>query len=346
MSRSGSRKLSERDLIGAIGQRADVRLFLLFGTDPSTIEDVARKLSAQMHNAERVDLEGAQIRSDPALLADEAASISLFGYQRYIRLRLVRDEGLAGIENMLESTDGGTPVIATTGNLTPTNKLRKLGQSHPAVMMLACYPPTQSEAIAHVSRLAEAAGLRMDRDLARRVAETTGFDRTLAANEIDKIALYCDAAPDRPATVTPDIVALLGAETLEEDISSLLGAVMGGNIKATSEEIGAARQLGLNEVHIVKALQRRVVQLAGLRAEVDHGTQVGPLVDRTRSIFFKEQNAYKQALSLWSSAKLTRLNARLFALEQRLMTGGSELAGPMLANELLVIARAAAPRGR
>ena len=322
MSRSGGRKLSERDLIAAIGQRPDIRLFLLFGTDPSTIEDIARKLSAEMKEAERLDLDGAQIRSDPALLADEAASISLFGDKRYIRLRLTRDEGFAAIKNLLDAAEAGSPVIATTGNLTPTNKLRKLGQSHPGAMMLACYPPTENDAIAHVARLAEAAGLRMDRDLARLVAESTGFDRTLAANEIDKIALYCDAAPDRPATVDAQTIALLSAETLS-----------------------AASQLGVNEVRIVKALQRRVVQLAGLRAEVDEGAQIGPLVDRTRSIFFKEQGAYKQALSCWSSPKLTRLNARLFEIEQRMMSGGSALAGPMLANDLLTIARAANPRG-
>ncbi len=345
MSRSG-RKLHERDLIAAIGKRPDIRLFLLFGSDPSTIEDIARKLAAEMKNAERIDLEGSQLRSDSALLADEAAAISLFGDKRYIRLRLQRDEGFAAIENLLDAVGADTPVIATTGNLTPANKLRKLGQSHAAVMMLPCYPPSEQNAVAHVQRLAEAAGLRMDRMLAQRLAESTGFDRTLAAGEIEKIALYCDASPDRPATVEPDMLAKLGAETLEENISGLLGAVMAGDVARSSEEIGDARQLGLNEVRIVKALQRRVMQLAGLRAEVDHGAQVGPLVDRTRSIFFKEQGAYKQVLSLWSSARLTRLNARLFELERQLMTGGSQLAGPMLANELLLIARAAQPRGR
>ena len=346
MSRPGGRKLRERDLIAAIGKRADIRLFLLFGTDPSTIEDVARKLSAEMKDAERIDIDGSQLRADPALLADEAASISLFGDKRYIRLRLQRDEGLAAIENLLEANGADTPVIATTGNLTPANKLRKLGQSHRAVMMLACYPPGEQEAAAHVEALAQAAGLRMDRMMARRLAESTGFDRTLAAGEIEKIALYCDAAPDRPAIVEPDMLAKLGAETLEENIAGLLGAVMAGDIARSGAEIADARQLGVNEVRIVKALQRRVVQLAGLRAEVDHGAQAGPLVDRTRSIFFKEQGAYKQALSVWSSARLARLNARLFELERRLMSGGSELAGPMLANELLLIARAAQPRGR
>ena len=346
MSRTGGRKLHERDLIAAIGKRADIRLFLLFGTDPSTIEDIARKLSAEMKDAERVDLDGSQLRSDPARLADEAAAISLFGDKRYIRLRLQRDEGFAGIENLLDAREAGTPVIATTGNLTPANKLRKLGQSHSAVMMLACYPPGEQDATRHVETLAQAAGLRLDRMLAQRLAEATGFDRTLAAGEIEKIALYCDAAPDRPAKVEPEILTRLGAETLEENISGLLGAVMAGNIADTGEEITAARQLGVNEVRIVKALQRRVVQLAALRAEVDHGAQVGPLVDRTRSIFFKEQGAYKQALSNWTSARLTRLNARLFELERRLMTGGSQLAGPVLANELLLIARAAQPRAR
>ena len=66
--------------------------FLLHGPDQSGSRALARRIAAAMGaEAERIELSGAELRADPARLADEAASISLFGGARYI---LVEPAGL------------------------------------------------------------------------------------------------------------------------------------------------------------------------------------------------------------------------------------------------------------
>ena len=51
--------------------------------------------------AERIDLDGATLRGDPARLADEAASLSLFGDARHIRVTGMGEESLAAVAALL-----------------------------------------------------------------------------------------------------------------------------------------------------------------------------------------------------------------------------------------------------
>ena len=91
--RASGGKVSEADFIAAITRRPDIRLFLVFGQDESAIADIAAQLAAQLGpEVERVDLDSDKIRSDLALLADEANSMSLFGDKRYIRLTVRRED--------------------------------------------------------------------------------------------------------------------------------------------------------------------------------------------------------------------------------------------------------------
>ncbi|OYZ90059.1 MAG: hypothetical protein B7Y00_00390, partial [Sphingomonadales bacterium 17-56-6] len=121
----------ERSFISAIGARPDVRMFFIFGQDESAVADIASQMAALLVGSERVDIDSDRMRNDPALLADEASALSLFGDKRHIRLNFRREEGLAAVENLLALEGDANPVIATAGNLTKASKLRKLLEAHP-----------------------------------------------------------------------------------------------------------------------------------------------------------------------------------------------------------------------
>ncbi len=339
-------KISEREFVAAITNFPDVRLFLVFGQDESAIADIAEKLAVQIGpGAERIDIDSDKIKNDPALLADEAASISLFGDQRYIRINMRREEGLAAFENLLDAEHGGNPVIAIAGNLTKTSKLRKLAETSPRAVAYICYPPSESDAAAAVMAAASASGLRLDRALAVRISRYTGGDRKLAAMEVEKLALYYDAAPDRPATVEITAFEALSAETDEENVQSLINHVMGGNVRKLGQELTTARAIGIDAVRIVRAMQRRVALLTSLRAKVDNGAAAGALVRATPAIFFKEKDDFINQLGRWSSARLAACNGHLLAIERRLMAVKAELGVVILEQELTRITRAAAKSG-
>jgi DNA polymerase III subunit delta len=342
----GVKKPSEGDFIKAISARPDIRLFLIFGQDPSAITDIAARMAAQLGpDAERIDLDGDQIRKEPALLADEACSLSLFGGTRYVRLNIGRDPGTAAIEILLEAQKGGCPVIATAGDLKKTSKLRKLAESSKWAMAHICYMPEEGDAAAAVTVMANAAGLRLDRALALRIARYTGQDRKLAAMEVEKLALYYDAAIDRPATVEVQAFEALSAETGEENVQELVNQVLSGKVRNLGNMLAISRQMGVDSIRIIRAMQRRAVMLAGLRAKVDNGSTPGAVVRATPAIFFKEKDDVVSQLERWPSKRLAGLNGHLLDIEQRLMRVKAELGIVILEQEMTRIARAAARAG-
>lgn len=335
--------MREADFVSAITSRPDIRLFFLFGQDESAIAAMAAAMAQRMgEGAEAVDIDSDRLRSDPALLADEAASTSLFGDTRYIRLNFRRDEAVDAVENLLNAEQAGNPVIATAGNLTKASKLRKLVESHPRALAYITYAPSEAEATDHVLMLARDAGLKLDRTLAAQIARYTGQDRRLAASEIDKLALYHDASPDRPVMVEPAAFAALAAETSEEDVNALVGCVMVGEVRALGRQLAEARVLGIDAIRLIRALQRRASLLAGLRAKVDAGAAPGPLIRATKAIFWKEQAAHEAQLKRWTAARLSGLMGHLLDMEQRVMALGADLGSVLLEEELTRIARAAA----
>jgi DNA polymerase-3 subunit delta len=335
----------ERSFIGAVTTRPDIRLFFIFGQDESANTDIASQMAAQLAGAERVDIDSEQIRNDPALLADEASSMSLFGDKRYLRVNFRREEGLAAVENLLALEGEVNPVIAIAGNLTKASKLRKMVESHPRALAYISYLPEESDAATSVMAYAATTGLKLDRSLAARIARYTGQDRKLAQAEIEKLSLYYDASPQRPVTVEIAAFEALSAETGEENVGGLVNQVMGGELRGAGRELVAAREMGVEPIRIVRALQRRVTLLASLRAKVDSGSNPGAVVKATRSIFWKEADDFVKQLSRWPSVRLAGLNGHLLDLESKLMSVRENLAMVILEEELIRIARAAARRG-
>jgi DNA polymerase III subunit delta len=336
-------KLSEREFIAAITERPEKRFFLAFGMEDSTISDIARQMGERLgHEAERIDIDSDQLRSDPARLVDEANSYSLFGGTRFIRLNILREEGLDAIIALLEHERQGCPVIATAGNLAKTSKIRKLAESAPNALSFICYAQSEGDAVAGIMAQALSQGLKLDRTLATSIARYTSNDRKLAAMEVEKLALFHDASPEHPVVATPHAIEALSAETGEENVSALVNQIMGGNIRLFGKELVAARDFGIDAIRIIRALQRRVALLAGMRSKIDDGALPEPLVRGTHAVFFLERGAVIEQLRRWPSTKLAGLNGHLLEIEQKLMSVKAETGTIILGQELSRIARMAA----
>lgn len=332
----------ERAFVGAIKLRPNIKLFFIFGQDESAAADIAAEMAKQLGEAERIDIDSDRIRNDPALLTDEASALSLFGDRRYIRLTFRKEEGLAAVENLLGTNGDTNPVIATAGNLTKASRLRKLVEGHKSALTHICYMPEEGDAAAAVMAYAASQGLKLDRSLATRIARYTGQDRKLAQAEIDKLSLYYDSSPQRPAVVEMQDFEALSAETGEENIGDLVNQVMAGDVRATGRELASAHEIGVDAIRVTRALQRRVTLLASMRAKVDSGSNPSAVVKATRSIFYKEADDIVKQLTRWPSARLAALNGHLLDTETRLMGVREGLGIVILEEELIRVARAAA----
>jgi DNA polymerase-3 subunit delta len=336
-------KASRAQIDRALKGPAETRFFLFYGPDEATSRALAKSLAeAAGADAERVDLSGADLRGDPARLSDEAASISLFGGARYIVVEAAGDEIVLAVEALLEGPAGGNPVAIVAGTLRPTSKLLKLALADPSVLALASYVPEGRDAARLVQELAGDRGLRMEPDVARRIADSSGGNRAIIGQELDKFALYLDAAPDPPPQIDHDVLDLLGAAGGEGDLSRLVDSVSGGDAALLQAELLRLSSEGIEGIPLIRAVLRRMALLARLRAEVERGSSVSAVMtSQGKAIFWKEKDAVAAQLSRWRSGLLAKGMSRLLEAERQVKASGG--LGPIAVDEeLFAICRQAA----
>ena len=317
-----------------------VRLFLLYGPDQAGSEALAARLGKALGDeAERVDLTGAELRGDPARLADEAASLSLFGTQRYIRVEASGDDVFAAVEGLLEAERAGNPVVVIAGALRATSKLVKLANGHAGAIACPSYVPEGPEADRMVISMGQEIGVQITPDCARRLAGACGGNRAILASELEKLSLYLDAAPDRPRKLDEAALDAAGADSEEGDLGKLANLVLSGDLPELDEEIRLFAARGHNEVAIVRVLMRKLMTLAKLRAEVDRGNSAQSTIAKAgRAIFWKEKQMVTRQLQMWKSPALATAIERTARAERTLKSsGGPGAIGAV--DELFAIAR-------
>jgi len=320
-----------------------VRLILLYGPDESGSRALAAKLDKAMGaDAERIDLSGPQLKEDPARLADEAASISLFGGARHIRVDPAGDEIIDAASALLEAPSAGNPVVVVAGNLRKDAKLVKLALGSPAALAFASYLPEGRAADQVAAEIGRELGLRLEPRAVHAIVAATNADRALIARELEKLALFLDASPEEPKPADLTAFETIGAANDESDLSAIVDAVMGGRPQQASAElalIGAPEAIGA-----VRAVLRRLAQIAPLRAEVAAGQSIESVMATSgRGIFWKDQKIVAGLLQRWSPDRIATAATRLAALERAYKRSGSP-GMVLIGEELLTIARAAAAR--
>jgi len=334
-------------------------IFFFCGPDEAGSSAAANRVAAALPDAgERIELTGADLRRDPALLGDEARSNSLFGGKRHIFVRASGDEAHDALQILIETSEAGAgaaaPVLVVATSATDKSRTAKLLEKRKDALVSMFYPPDLSTVAGAVRTMADAAGLRLGGDLAERIARGAGLDVRLAQSEVTKLALYCDADPQSPKSATPEDHAAIGAATEEEGFAPLVNAVLGGELGRISGEIRRIRELGLNPVGLALALERRAAQLAQITAQLGPRGSFDRLDKGQKArlgIFFKEERDIRQQYDRWRMpaqrgaivTRLDRLIPRLAELHRTLLAN-SQAAELLLTQELAEIARYAAKR--
>lgn len=321
----------------------DSLFFLLYGPDDSGSRALAKLASLAVGDeAERVDLTGAELKGDPARLADEAASMSLFGGARYVVVDPAGDECLAAVEALIEAPAAGNPVLLVAGALKPASKLLKLALAEPRALAFASYPPEGQEAERLVADMARREGLIVQPDVARRLAEACAGNRAILAQELAKFALYAEASAEHPRPLNHEAIDAVGAAAEEGDLSRLVDSVGGGDSRLLEAELLRLSSEGIEGIPLIRAMLRRMSLLARLRAQVDRGSSIDAVMaSHGKALFWKDKPSVMRQVARWRSEMLAKSVGRLLEAERQLKASGS-LGPAAAAEELFAICRQAA----
>ncbi|RMF14923.1 MAG: DNA polymerase III subunit delta [Alphaproteobacteria bacterium] len=322
---------------------------LIFGPDEGLVreraETIARQVVEDITDPFRVSrLDPAEVRADPARLADELGAISMLGGRRLVRLRDATDALADTIAAAREHDWGDSLLLVTAGELGPRSRLRRLFEGDERLAALACY---RDEGAA-LSRLIDAvlgeAGLVIARETRDWLCAHLGEDRQASRRELEKLVLYKLDDPDRHLSLE-EAMMLVGDGAMVT-IQGIVQAVLAGDIAGIEAAWNRALAQGESPIAILRVLQGRFQRLILLTAEVAGGGDPAAIVAASRPpIFFKERAVWVRALHQWTPTRCAKAIRRLTETEIAAKTTGRlpEVEVGRLCLELAALGR---PRGR
>lgn len=292
----------------ALKAPAQSRYFLFYGADIEGSRALAKTMASALGaDAERVELSGAELRQDPARLADEAASISMFGGARHILVEPVGDEAIAALEALSAAPVAGNPVALIAGDLRATSRLLKLVLADAAGLAFESRPIEGRDAAALTVAMARALGLTVQSDVAEAIVEASAGNRGVIQRELEKFALFLDAAPERPRPLMRDAFDAVAAANEEGDFRRLTDAIGRGDGRLLQIELDRLTSEGIEGIPLIRAALR---------------SAIGVMASRGGGMFAR-----------WPADLKARAIERLCEAEREVKASGS--LGPIAADEAL-----------
>lgn len=320
-----------------------LRAILVFGPDEGLVRERAQRLAKHvvedLNDPFRVvELSGAQLKEDPARLADEAAALSFGGGQRVVLVRQAADACQASCKSYLElNTPADALVVLDAGDLSPRSKLRKLFESAKNAACIPCYADDARTLPDVIRQSLGAHGLSANRDAMALMVQSLGSDRSVTRGELEKLALYMG---DEKQVTEAHVRAVIGDSGAAGVEDAIYAAASGDAIKL---ETALTRVLadGTNAVQIVRAAQRHFQRLHTARGDMVTGMSADQATKALRPpIIFKQADAFRSQLNLWPEEKLARAFEILTQAETDCKTTGLP-ADAITGRALLTIAQAA-----
>jgi DNA polymerase-3 subunit delta len=322
-----------------------IRFYLFYGPDEAGSRALANQLAKGLGDAERFVVSGQTVKSDPAILADEASAISLFGGKRLIWIDPAGDEIADGVDALLGASASESPAVAIAGALRKTSELLKMAEAHPAALAHCSYVPEGRDLERVVAELARDVGLRVTPDIAQRIAAAANNNQAIAAQELAKFALYLGADATNLRELDSETLDLLGADSAEADLMRLGDLALAGRMAELLNELARLPHGGSEAIPVLRALQRRLLMLSPLRARIEAGQSVdGVMTSMGKALFWKDKALIQRLLAAWPADRLAEAAARVSSLERQIML--RPLADEAALGETLVTLARVAGRAR
>jgi len=295
--------------LAGIGE--EIHAVLLYGPDSGLVSQRGRALAAKIAGADddpflMAELTAADIRDDPARIADEACALAFGGGRRSVRLRGAADgvaKAVSGAMELLGAAAGPPPslVIVEAGELGPRSSLRRLfeGAAHGAA--IPCYLDEGAGLERVIEDALRGHGLSAGADARAWLAGALGADRGVTLGEVEKLALYCAGAKE---VTLEDCRAVVG-EAAALELEDAVYAAGGGDATALDRALTRAFQEGVNPITVLRAAQRHIQRLHLVTGQVTGGGSLDAAVKALRPpVFFKLADRFRAQARSWTTERL------------------------------------------
>ena len=282
---------------------AHIFIFLFHGTDLGLIHErakrAARGTAASADPFELIQITGDQIAANPGLLADEAASIGLFGDKRVIWIEAGAKSFNDALIYQLENPPENCTIVIEAGTLKPTSPLRKLLDPAKRAASVGCYADNAEDLRRLVQATVQQHGLTIEPEIRDQLVARLGNDRLITRSELEKLCLYALGEKQISWQHITDIMNDASAIALEEAIDA---AFQGQRIKVEQNCTRVFETGGDSSYLLISALSH-ALRLHRIRLELDNGGNLESLLMRN-GIFYQRKQMVTGYLGRWRADSL------------------------------------------
>lgn len=269
------------------------------------------------------DLAADQVKSDPAILVDEARALCLMGGRRVVRVRQAGDALRNAVKSLLALETIDALVVIESGDLGRGSSLRKQVEQAANAAALPCYRDEGRDLGNLIDRLLAERHLKADREARAYLIEHLGGDRAVTRTELDKLALFADASAETPRRIGFDDVALMIGDSAAVGLDDLAHAITLGDAAAAARCLDRLLGEGQAPVRLIRTLLNHVTRLRRLALMIERGETADRAISQARPpIHFRRKGEVKTALRRWNGKSLSAAQAKLLSAEMACKTTG------------------------
>jgi DNA polymerase-3 subunit delta len=279
---------------------------LVYGPDAGLVQERAEKLLKTVtpdltDPFNTVDISETVLLADPARLADEAASMSMMGGRRSVRVRGAGNDLADLFEGFLDDPKGDALVVIEAGDLAKTSALRKVFDGHKTAAAIQCYPDSVRDLGDVVRDALRADGLSIAPDALAETVARLGSDRGVTRRELEKLVLYMHG---QKQVTLEDVRAVMGDEA-EARSESACDAAGSGDLAKLDRELERLWVSDTQPAQVIRSAMGHFQKLLQARESVARGTSMDDVMKRLRPpVHFSRSAAFKAQASRWNSDKL------------------------------------------
>lgn len=294
------------------------RAILVYGPDAGLVKErakiIAQSVVADLNDPfNAVTLTGSQIVEDSALLADEAAAMSMMGGARLIRVEDADDKITPVLKEYLQKASAQNLVVLEAGELGPRSVLRLLFEKSEVAAALPCYVESERDLGSLIRETLRDHQLSAESDAVNWLASALAGDRGRVRSELEKLVTYKGA--ERSAINLADAQSCCG-DAGAQSFEDLAYAVAGARPEAALRAYDALIAEGIPPVTVIRTVLNHYRRLHQARARMDMGDSAeGAMKTLAPPVFFKQEDAFRAQLNRYSAAGIEKIMQRLSALE-------------------------------
>ncbi len=302
----------------------NVRAALIYGPDAGLVRERADMLAGaicpDLGDAFRVaDLTADALTKDAARLNDEAASLSLIGGRRLVRVRDADDGIGVAFDRFFKAPPlGDAFIVVEAGDLGPRSSLRRAFEAAKEAAAIACYLDGPREIGALVSEVLGARKIRVKPEAMEYLTAHLGGDRQVSRRELEKLALYIG---DGGVVGEDEAIACVG-DSAELSIDDVVFAAADGDAAQLERALNRAFGEGAQPVAVLRAELRHFQRLHLAGSRLAAGSAEDEALKLRPPLFFKLIDRFKRQLRAWPPARAAAALEALHAAEAQAKTTG------------------------